>query len=535
MATRRLLLGGLLLGLGLGLAWDGLIRPAAAQGPTIPSLHGGQPGTTVSSLGPSPGAGVVPFGFMPGAGEMILGGGRPGPSFPRVPSSISTPGQGVAAATLRKGITVPGLLPTAKLAIYGTLALPAGTEEEGPPDGLTLDQALDRLVLDNLDLRSKSFEIPQGRADILTASLRANPIFYADGQLIPYGKYSKSLPGGPTQYDVNISYPFDLSHKRQARTVVAGRVLSVLEAQYLNAVRVQISNLYTAYVDVLATRETVRFAEASRTGLDRVLEMTETLYKRADVSRPDVVRIRMQKESAEVGVREARVLLLQTKRSLATLLSMPPEQAETLELRGTIGLKGPPLAAPQQLVELALEVRPDLIAHRLDIQRAEADIQLARADRFADVYLLYQPYTLQNNTPFGLKSPTSWALGVTVPIPIFNRNQGLIQRAYLNVTQVQVSTSALEQQVSAEVIQAQREFALSREVVERFEAEVLPNARQMLDDALVLFTRGEHDALTYYNTRRNYNETIRRYRDALVRYRRSMLALNTAVGQRILP
>src|SRR5947208_2700401 len=76
---------------------------------------------------------------------------------------------------------------------------------------------IERLVRENLYLRSVSFEIPQAEADILTASLRANPVFYADSQLIPYGAYSRSRPGGQTQYDVNISYPLDISRKRIAR------------------------------------------------------------------------------------------------------------------------------------------------------------------------------------------------------------------------------------------------------------------------------------------------------------------------------
>ena len=87
---------------------------------------------------------------------------------------------------------------------------------------------------------------------MLTANLRANPIFYADSQLVPYGSDSVQKPDGPTQYDVNVSYPFDLSHKRQARTVYASRALKVMEAQYQNEVRLAIGNLYAAFVDVLA-------------------------------------------------------------------------------------------------------------------------------------------------------------------------------------------------------------------------------------------------------------------------------------------
>ena len=60
----------------------------------------------------------------------------------------------------------------------------------------------------------------------------------------------------------------------------------VLEAQYQDAVRLQINNLYTAFVDVLAARETVRYAEASVTGLDKVLQVTQRLYERSTTPGP---------------------------------------------------------------------------------------------------------------------------------------------------------------------------------------------------------------------------------------------------------
>ena len=68
----------------------------------------------------------------------------------------------------------------------------------------------------------------------------------------------------------------------------------------------------------------------------------------------------------------------------------------------------------------------------------------ALANRYQDAYLLYQPYTFQNNAPFGKKSATSWALGVTVPLPVYNRNQGNIERARLNVDQSRIELAGIE-------------------------------------------------------------------------------------------
>jgi len=179
--------------------------------------------------------------------------------------------------------------------------------------------------------------------------------------------------------------------------------------------------------------------------------------------------------------------------------------------------------------------RPDIVAYGFGVAGAVADVMLATANRLSDVYVLYQPYTFQNNAPFNKQSATSWALGVTVPLPVYNRNQGNIQRARVNVDQSRVELAEREQQTANEVRQAERQYALTRAAVERIEGKLLPPARRVRDDAYQLFVRGEEEAIVYLNAQREFNEAARQYRDMLVRHRRAMLRLNTAVGQRLLP
>jgi cobalt-zinc-cadmium efflux system outer membrane protein len=217
------------------------------------------------------------------------------------------------------------------------------------------------------------------------------------------------------------------------------------------------------------------------------------------------------------------------------LLNFPPQQSETIDLRGSIVDKAPPPPPSDELQQIALAVRPDIVAYRLGVQRAEADVKLALANRYTDIYVLYQPYTYQDNSPFGLKSPTSWALGVTVPLPVYNRNQGGILRAKLNVTQTQIEQATLERQVMTDVQLAQKEYEISRLAIQRIEKELLPNAVQVRDDTKRLYLGGEVNVVVYLNAQKDYNDTVKQYLDTMVRHRRSMLALNTALGQRVLP
>jgi cobalt-zinc-cadmium efflux system outer membrane protein len=170
---------------------------------------------------------------------------------------------------------------------------------------------------------------------------------------------------------------------------------------------------------------------------------------------------------------------------------------------------------------------------RLGIALARADVKLA--ERLQDIYDLAQPYTFQNNAPFVTKSAHSWALGVTVPLPIYNRNQGKIQRANVKVSQTRKQLRQLELRVATDARQAEREYRVTREAAERIERDLLPGARRIRDETLRRDNEGEAALVDYVVAQREYNEIVRQYRDTEFRYCRSMLGLNPAVRQRILP
>ena len=506
---------------------------AFGQGPSLPSGSSAGGSADRSLLGSLPGALPNSDEGTPSQGGVL--GGRAGPSAPRVPTSALDPAQRGQRGPLTDQITPPTTLPLAEVPLFGPLALPDQAESEGPPDGLTLDAAIDSLIRGNLALKARALEIPQAQADILTASLRANPLVYADAQLVPYGNYTAQRPGGQTQYDVNITYPLDVTGKRKARTVVATQAKRSLEAQYQDSVRLEIDNLYTAFSNVLGARETIRFAVTARDGLKVLLDRTTKLYQGGTRTGADVSRLEAIVEAAEVEVADAEEVLRSAQRSLGLLLSMSGPAAEAIEVRGTIRDQAPEPPPVEGLIQAALTCRPDLVAFRLGITRANAEVKLAEANRLSDIYVLAQPYTFQNNAPTHTKSATSWALGVTVPLPIYNRNQGNIQRARVNVNQTQLELADRELQVANEVRQAEREYRLTRAATGRIETRLLPAAARVRNDAYRLYIRGEESAISYLNAQREFNEASRQYRDILVRHRRSMLRLNTAVGQRILP
>jgi cobalt-zinc-cadmium efflux system outer membrane protein len=412
-------------------------------------------------------------------------------------------------------------------------ALPDGDEEEdeGPPEGLTLDAAIERLLAVNLDLQALKQELPQAEADVLTAGLRTNPLLFADSQFIPYGANNAShRPIGPTQYDVMLTYPLDVSRKRRARVRVACAARRVIQAQYQDAVRRQVGNLYRAFVDLQAARQTYLSARKAVGEQEWLASQRRRLKANED---PHRLTVEFQKTQSALA--DAADALGDAREALALLLNIPPDQAAGLEIRGRLRLEstGPPPL--DELIRIALRYRPDLAATRLGINRADAEIRLAEANRLDDVFLFYDPLSYQDNRPVHLPSGRSWDVGLTIPLPIYNRNQGNIARARTNAGQSRLELAALERRVVAEVRLAEREYRSSRESLERFERTILPSARASRERTVSQFLAGTIDVDEYLGQLDEAQETAHLYREAVVRQRRSMLDLNVAVGVRLMP
>ena len=76
-------------------------------------------------------------------------------------------------------------------------------------------------------------------------------------------------------------------------------------------------------------------------------------------------------------------------------------------------------------------------------------------------------------------------------MPIFDRNQGRIQRAQINVRQTQIELATLEQQVATEVRQSERRYAMTRASTLRIQRDLLPMAAHVRGDALRRYRGGE--------------------------------------------
>ncbi|HEU5116893.1 MAG TPA: TolC family protein, partial [Isosphaeraceae bacterium] len=329
------------------------------------------------------------------------------------------------------------------------------------------------------------------------------------------------------------------THKREARSAVSKQAKRVLEARYQDAVRIAIDNLGTRFVDALEARESGRFAEENRKKLDEMLaearQRAQSDPNQKEPAMSDHDGLVLERRVAGMLVNAEQGKLRKVKRQICEMLAFPIEAADSLELRGSLRDYAPALPPDGELVSLALCQRPDLVAQRMEIHRSLRDVDLAMANRFADAYLVYSPWSYRDNSGVSEKSISSWGAGAFITIPLYNRNQGNVRRARITVLQARSELVVAERRAQVEVLNAVEEYRASKRELDEIEREILPAIRRRRDDAQKRYHSAEIDADKYLSNRRDFNSIVRHYRDTLVRHRRSMLEVNFAVGQRILP
>jgi cobalt-zinc-cadmium efflux system outer membrane protein len=450
----------------------------------------------------------------PSQGSQIYGG-PPGLSVGRYQPSLLSPPQADISAP--SGVPLPQALPGRDVPVFPQkdrgMIQPPPKDEVGPENGIRIGEAVDTLIRNNLELKVRSSDISQADSDVITANLHNNPILYADTQGVPYGAYSRDSTGGPTQFDINIVYPLDLSHKRQARTKAAVVARDFVVASYRDAIRLTVDNLYKAYVDAL---------------------VAQWNYDAAIGKRPDDAL-------SAVQVDEPAAALWDAQRALALILNVPAAEISRRQLRARLEYERSDerLYPTNELVQKALENRPDLAAQRLAVVLADANVKAVMANRFDDVLLLYQPFTLKDGVPFGDPNRLAWALGITLPLPIHNRQQGNLLKAREIAQQARTKLASLEQAVASEVQGAVIEHQAAHQAyvrtwndlqrTRREHSTVSASKRMKLDDPL----RGDIQQLEEQIKLLRADtelDKLKSYYEAIVRHRRSLLRFNTVIG-----
>jgi len=393
------------------------------------------------------------------------------------------------------------------------------------PLRLSLDEAIRLAAERNPRLWAAREQLSIAESDVRTAGQRPNPVF----ELSSEGLGGPAGLGRSGLFDrqellLRVDHTLETGGRRRWRTEAAGHQMEAARAEARDQARLLRLDVQRTYSQLVLARAEVEATQASLEEIDKVLALNRIRLDQGEISggeyrRLEVERLRFVDEtlSAELAARSVRSALLALIGE--TRLDLPVEPTDTLDHCQTLQ---PAAGEPGALRAAALAARADVEAARQERARAESGVRLQQALRLPSVTA-----GLGYHRDFG---EGGLAFGVSVPIPVFDRNRGEIARAHAEQRLADHRLSAIETAVALEVQQAFDRLETSRRRVEYIEREYLRSARQSRDIVLAAYRAGAADLVDYLDAQRAYREAQRTRNRALYDCRVNQFELDAATG-----
>ncbi len=415
------------------------------------------------------------------------------------------------------------------LAVFVGLMFPS--KLANAQSGYTWEQIKSKFETANLTLQADEINVQEMKAQEITAYLRPNPqlTLSADGtQIAPHERIWKPLSG--TAPLSGFSYLHERDNKRELRLQSAQEGTQIASSQHQDLKRDLLFSLRSQFVQTLQAKAVLELARQELDYYDHLIDISRTRYSKGDIAQIDLDRIELQRVQYESDLQTAEVNLRTSKIQLLILLSdrTPVEQFDVIGPFDFLD-QVQPLDAFRQI---ALDTRPDLKAALESVQQANTNHKLAIANGSTDpTFGAWYTYNPSFSNPYANQT-----LGVSVSIPlrIFDRNQGEKARTQLDIGRNQRLSDAIHAQIFGDVDSAYAEIDSNVILLRPYKAKYLVQATRVRDTVTYAYQRGGASLLDLLNAQSDYRNVQLAYLQLIGSYLTAASQLNLAVGREVI-
>ena len=397
---------------------------------------------------------------------------------------------------------------------------------------LSWDQVKARFEANNPTLKADSLGIDEMRAEEITAFLRPNPQFTLseDGtQIVPHNGVWTPLRG--TDEQPNFSYLHERRNKRELRLESAKEGTQISESQHEDLKRTMEFTLRTAFVNTLQAKAILDLARADLEYYDHIIQISRDRFNAGDIAQIDLDRIELQRVQYESEIQTALVNLRTAKIQLLTLLNdrTPVEQ---FDVQGPFDFSED-LKSLDDFRQVALDSRPDLRAAMQTIQQSETNHKLAMANGSTDpTFGAWYTHNSSNNNPNGLDT---LGLSVSVPLRIFDRNQGEKKRTLIDIDRSRQASDAAKAQVFSDVDSAYAQIESNIALLKPYKAKYKDQSTRVRDTVTYSYEHGGASLIDMLQAQSDYRQVQLAYLQLIGSYLTAAGQLNLAVGREVIP
>jgi len=389
-------------------------------------------------------------------------------------------------------------------------------ETDGP---LALSQAISLVLARSLELRSYAWDIRAADARQVQAGLRPNPELGVS--LEEFGGKGDRDGFDGLETIVAITQPLELGGKRDKRTKVAAVEKQVVQWDYEVARLDLIRRSERGFTAVLAAQQRL---DLTQNRADLAERLWQTVNKRVDAGKdPPSEASKAQIELAKVHMQHQQAVseLTGARHRLAALWESSVPRFERVE--GELGAT--PDLPSLDLAQAQIETHPQIARWQDSLAIGRARLDLARAQSQSDIAVTAGLKRLE------LDDDTTGVVGVAIPLPVFNRNQGAIAAAQCELAKTREQRTQAMIQMQTHLAQAHQRLQTAIAQVSTLTDQVLPSAESVFAAAQKGYEEGKFDYLRLLDAQRTLFDTQDQLVDARAKVQLLRADLEYLIGQ----
>ncbi len=373
-----------------------------------------------------------------------------------------------------------------RFSIYSVVLLAGFSAIAGPiATNLTPESAVATALAENRDLAAARFAIRQAEGRLKQAGLWPNPEFELGGK-----NDSAFANDGEYDFATGFKQRFPITGRLKKAKAVARVDVAMALAEVRNQERLLAGEALGLSRELLVTQEKLKANQEIQGVIQKVIEVSEKRLKVAEVSAADVNSAKLELQRLAL----AQATLSNQQEIAATTLNrlLGREPQTPLQMSGATSAEFDTNTVAE-ISRQAIARRPDRQLAALGIDRAGAEIKLAKAEKWEDwtVGFDYSRSVGKFDAPIGTKTDNFLGVGVSIPLPFWNRNQGRVNEAQATQQRAEAELNALDLRIATEAQTAENQMRRLLDILRQYREESI----KLAEENIALLQKGYADGL----------------------------------------
>lgn len=390
---------------------------------------------------------------------------------------------------------------------------------EEPADSITLPQALSLALLKNPGLAAFSWEVRAGEARTLQAGLLPNPEL--EIEIEEFGGTGEQRRFGGTETTIAVNQLIELGGKRPKRKRVAALERDLAEWDYETKRLDMFTEVSKAFVDLLAAQQKLDLMRNIFDLAEQVFKTVSGQVKAGKVSPIEETKARVALSIISIEKEQVGGELVNARRHLAATWgsTSPVFQEAKGELEAII-----PIPPFEDLMN-RISQNPDIERWTTELEQRQATLEMENANKYPDL-------TIGGGIKhLGETEDLTYVMGISIPLPLLNRNQGRVHEAKYHLAKAKEEFSAVNVAIRTALHKAYQVLSTAFVKATNLKNDVVPGAQSVFDAVNEGYREGKFGYLDMLDAQRSLFDAKKQYIEALASYHKAETTIERLIGK----